>query len=81
MVPNAQRVHRFPEDYWRPLPGALRFLFRGFAGCKLYVYGNLVTTLASLHGVAAEELDSEELLRADPDYPVASCIVAWRAPA
>jgi len=39
MVPNAQRVHRLPQDYWRILPDAMNSLFARFAQRKLYVYG------------------------------------------
>lgn len=79
MVPNAQRVHHFPKDYWRILPDAMESLFARFPHRKLYVYGNALTTIASCMGVAAEELGAEELDAAQENYPVASCIHAWKA--
>lgn len=76
MVPSAIRVHATPVDYWRPLPDAFAWLFRKFSHQKLYVYGNPITVIASYHGIAVEELTSEELDAFHPDYPVATCIVA-----
>jgi SAM-dependent methyltransferase len=79
MVPNAQRLHEMPEDYWRPLPAAVDSLFSMFPVRRMRVYGNPVATIASLFGVAAEELTAEELAVHHPSYPVASCIVAEKA--
>lgn len=76
MVPNAQRLHKMPEDYWRPLPAALMEMFTGWSERRLYQYGNPVSTVASLMGIAAEELEEAELIDYHPDYPVASCIFA-----
>jgi hypothetical protein len=76
MVPNAQRVHELPRDYWRPLPSALESIFDLFAHSQLYVYGNLITQTASYNGIACEEITPEELEFVHPDYPVATCIVA-----
>nr|WP_230968368.1 hypothetical protein [Nostoc sp. WHI] len=42
----------------------------------MYVYGNPTTVIASYHGIAVEELTSEELDAYHPDYPVANCILA-----
>jgi SAM-dependent methyltransferase len=78
MVPSAQRLHRMAEDYWRPLPAALPLLFTGFSATRLEVFGNPLTTLAALLGIAVEELSQRELDATHPDYPVASCIVATR---
>jgi SAM-dependent methyltransferase len=76
MVPNAQRVHELPRDYWRPLPSALESMFDRFAQRQLHVYGNMMTHMASSYGIACEELTPHELDFAHPDYPVATCIVA-----
>jgi SAM-dependent methyltransferase len=76
MVPSAIRVHATPVDYWRPLPDAFAWLFRKFSQTKLYVYGNPISVIASYHGIAVEELTTEELDAFHPDYPVATCIVA-----
>ena len=78
MVPNAQRLHRMPQDYWRPLPDGMRSLFREFSQQEVYQYGNPLTVMASYLGVAAEELTAEELDHCNFDYPVATCIVATK---
>jgi SAM-dependent methyltransferase len=78
MVPSAIRVHATPVDYWRPLPDAFAWLFRNFSVQQLYVYGNPITVIASYHGIAVEELTTEELDAFHPDYPVATCIVAQK---
>ncbi|MGR4854902.1 class I SAM-dependent methyltransferase [Streptomyces violaceus] len=76
MVPSAQRLHGAPEDYWRPLPAALREMFGAWSEQTVYQYGNPMSVIASLMGVAAEELDTLELSTYHPAYPVASCVVA-----
>ncbi|MEH1795759.1 MULTISPECIES: class I SAM-dependent methyltransferase [unclassified Nostoc] len=76
MVPSAIRIHATPVDYWRPLPDAFVWMYKNFSQHKLYVYGNPTTVIASYHGIAVEELTSEELDAYHPDYPVATCIVA-----
>lgn len=76
MVPNAQRVHGAPNDFWRPLPSAIDLLFSAFPERRLFVYGNALSAVASLLGVAAEELSGEDLDWRDDEYPVATCIVA-----
>jgi SAM-dependent methyltransferase len=76
MVPNAQRVHGAPHDFWRPLPAAIKLLFSAFSRRQLFVYGNTLSTIASLMGVAAEELSPTDLDWHDRDYPVATCIIA-----
>lgn len=78
MVPNAQRVHRVPQDYWRIYPDALNSLFARFPRRKLYVYGNPLTTLAAYYGIASEELSREELDYYHENYPVANCIHAQK---
>ncbi|MFE9450257.1 class I SAM-dependent methyltransferase [Streptomyces sp. NPDC006739] len=76
MVPSAQRLHSAPEDYWRPLPTALREMFSAWSEQTVHQYGNPLSVIASLMGIAAEELDALELSTYHPDYPVATCIVA-----
>jgi SAM-dependent methyltransferase len=78
MVPNAQRVHNFPRDYWRPLPDGVNWLFRDFGSRELSQYGNPTSVIASQLGIAAEELTQAELDAQHPDYPVATCIVATK---
>lgn len=76
LVPSAQKIHPAPGDYWRPLPQALQSLFKAFRKQEIRTYGNINTVIASFHGIAAEELTTEELDFNHPDYPVVSCLVA-----
>jgi Methyltransferase domain len=78
MVPNIQRVHRMPDDYWRPLPAAFEQMFADWSRRKLRVYGNFIATIAALAGIASEELEPAELDAEHPDYPVSTCIVATK---
>jgi hypothetical protein len=76
MVPNAQRVHHAPKDYWRPMPDALDHIFSQFKETKVRTYGNVMTTVAALLGVAAEELSKEVLDHVHRRYPVIGCVSA-----
>lgn len=78
LVPSAQRVHGAPKDYCRLLPDGMQNLFQDFSQQKLYIYGNLITTIATFMGISASELSSQELDDCHPDYPVATCIVAMK---
>lgn len=78
LVPSVQRVHGAPKDYWRLLPDGMQQLFQDFSQHKLYVYGNLITTVATFMGISASELSPQELDDFHPDYPVATCIVAMK---
>lgn len=78
LVPSAQRVHGAPKDYCRLLPDGMQHLFQDFSEQKLYIYGNLIATLATFMGISASELSSQELDDCHPDYPVATCIVAMK---
>ncbi len=42
-------------------------------------YGNILTTIANLHGLAASEVDPEELDYHDPDYEVLVMVRAVKA--
>ncbi|MFF3445277.1 class I SAM-dependent methyltransferase [Streptosporangium sp. NPDC002721] len=76
MVPSAQRLHGAPEDYWRPLPAALGHMFGDWTERRVIQYGNPLSAIASLMGIAAQELDPDELAVRHPHYPVASCVIA-----
>lgn len=78
MTPAAQRVHLTPADFWRPMPQGLGFLFRHFAHVDVVAYGNLMTMIASLAGIAREELTPEQLDAHHPDFPVAVCVSAQK---
>ena len=81
VVPNAQRVHKTPKDFWRPLPDAMDSLFAKFLIRKSISYGNPIATVGSMMGIAAEELSSEELDSVNNEYPVVTCVFAQKAAA
>jgi SAM-dependent methyltransferase len=58
-------------DYWRFTSLSARRLFEeafGSEGVEVTVYGNVLTAIAFLHGLATEELAENELAFHDPDY-------------
>lgn len=66
-------------EYWFASAQAMsKLLGERFSPANVQVetYGNVLTAIAYLHGLAAEELDSAELAYVDPDYEV---IVGARA--
>jgi len=66
-------------EYWHLTTQSAEFLFKEtFPNAKVEVssYGNVLTALSYLHGLAVEELTKEELEYCDPDFEV---IVAVRA--
>jgi SAM-dependent methyltransferase len=79
VTPACQRVHPGPKDYWRILPDAFVRMFNGFASCEIITFGNALTSLAALYGIAAEEVSRNELFDLDPAYPVAICVYATKA--
>jgi SAM-dependent methyltransferase len=79
MVPNAQRIHRDPKDCWRILPDGFEGLFASYRILRSGTYGNLVASIASLSGIAAEELSPSDLVQSNPHFPVITWIVAEKA--
>jgi SAM-dependent methyltransferase len=66
-------------EYWHFTAQSARRLFKETcpaANLKVEVYGNVFAAIASLHGLATEELSREELDYSDPDYEV---LIAVRA--
>lgn len=60
-------------EYWRITTQSAKKLFQSFfktSNIKIKAYGNVLTAVAFLEGVAAEELTQEELDYCDPDYEV-----------
>lgn len=60
-------------DFWRFWPTGLQHLLATVfphAVIKVHGFGNLVTAIAFLHGVSAEELRPRELAAQDPRFPV-----------
>ncbi len=77
-VPNAQRIHPAPKDFWRILPDAVESLFESYSIVKLGTYGNLLASIAALSGLAAEELTENQLSYRSPEYPVITWVVAQK---
>ncbi len=76
-VPGISQISRHDMerwgDYWRFTTLSVQRLFaEAFPGSdvRTKAYGNVLTAVASLHGLAAEELKKEELDYYDPDYEV-----------
>lgn len=74
-VPGISKIARDPEDrwgsYWAFTDRSARTLFETVfpeGDIGVVVYGNVLTAIAFLHGLAAEELSPEELAHRDPDY-------------
>jgi SAM-dependent methyltransferase len=60
-------------EYWHFTTQSVRRLFQETfpaANISIEAYGNVLTAIAFLHGLAAEELRQEELDFFDPDYEV-----------
>jgi SAM-dependent methyltransferase len=70
-------------DYWRFTTLSARRLFESAfpaEGVAVEAYGNVLASIAFLHGLAAQELRPEELDARDPDYEMLIAIRAARAP-
>jgi SAM-dependent methyltransferase len=85
-IPTITQVSRFDMDrwgdYWRLTDKAAQRLFEGVFGADVttVAYGNVLTAIAALTGLAAEELTRAELDHCDPDYQVLLGVRARRAP-
>ena len=58
-------------DYWRFTPSACAELFAGVfdrSSIEVHTYGNLLSSMAFLSGMAQEDLTREELDAHDLDY-------------
>lgn len=70
-------------EYWHFTSQSAHRLFGEvfpFDEVEVMVYGNVLTAVAFLHGLAAEELQPEELDYRDPDYELIIGISAVRRP-
>jgi SAM-dependent methyltransferase len=68
-------------DYWRLTAASARRLFgTTFEAQSVEVasHGNVLAAVAQLHGIAATELDDDELATHDPDYEVVVTVRAQR---
>lgn len=77
-APSVSRLEpeQADRDLWRFSPAGLELVLRRAcpeATVDVIGYGNLVAAVAFLEGIAAEELDTRELERADPDFPLVVC--------
>jgi hypothetical protein len=82
-VPGISQISRYDMDrwgdYWRFTDASARRLFSDAFGSQnvtIVTYGNVLSACAFLHGLAANELKTEELDYNDPDYQV---IIGLRA--
>ena len=83
-VPTVSRIGRLELDseYWRLTAAACSRLFGDvFAGGEVRVraHGNVLTSVAFLLGMAAEELSQRELERDDPFFPLVVTVRATKA--
>jgi SAM-dependent methyltransferase len=76
-LPGISQVSRYDMDrwgdYWRVTERAAALLLReNFPSerADIQAYGNHLSAIAALTGLAAEELSAEELERKDPDFQV-----------
>lgn len=74
-VPCISQISRYDADrwgdYWRFTSMGARALFaREFAAVETRTYGNALSAVALLEGLASEELTREELDAVDADYEV-----------
>jgi len=70
-------------DYWRFTASSFRRLLEERfdpAGVTVEAYGNVLASVAFLHGLAAEELAAGDLALRDPDYEMLVCARAQRPP-
>ncbi len=66
-------------DYWRFTDMGIKKDFEAVFGegnVEVVSYGNVLSVIAELHGIAAEELKHKELFTYDSRYPVLICIIA-----
>jgi SAM-dependent methyltransferase len=74
-VPGISKISRYDMDrwgyYWSFTTQSAQKLFEGtFTLSNVFVnaYGNVLTSIAFLHGLSVEELNRRELDHLDPDY-------------
>lgn len=84
--PGISQVSRYDMDrwgdYWRFTTLSARRLFEEvfLMGCvEVSTHGNVLVAIAFLHGLAAKELEPEELEYRDPDYEVLITVRAVKA--
>jgi SAM-dependent methyltransferase len=84
-VPTLSRIDRFEleSEYWRLTAAACGRLFADVFGVdqiQVRARGNVLTSIAFLIGIAAEELSTRELEWDDPFFPLIVTVRATKAP-
>ncbi len=72
-VPALGKLAQYPSDHWRFTPAACSMLFESVFGAgrvEVRSYGNVLTGIASLTGIACEELSDRELRVRDDLFPM-----------
>lgn len=84
-LPGLTQVSRYDDerwgDYWRFTPSGARRLFADAFGADnvtVAAHGNVLAATALLHGLAAEDLNADELDHVDADYTVLLTVRAVR---
>jgi SAM-dependent methyltransferase len=87
-VPGISQISRedmrLTGDYWRFTNAALERMFGeafGIDRIEVTSWGNVLAAVCFLHGIAAEELDEEDLLEVDPQFQLLTTVRAVRGPA
>jgi SAM-dependent methyltransferase len=82
-VSGISPISRYDADrwghFWGFYPQGIEKAFKGVfgePGVEVKVYGNSLSAMCFIKGIAWQELSSEELDFEDPDYPVTIAIVA-----
>lgn len=82
-IPGISQISRYDADrwgdYWRMTPAAVQNLFAdpfGAANVTVQSYGNVLTSVAFLHGLVSADLPSRVWSQNDPDYPLLVCVRA-----
>lgn len=82
-VSGISQISRYDADnwghFWSFYPQGILQSFQivfGEGNVEQECYGNSLSAISFLKGLAAEELTKEELVHVDKDYPISICIVA-----
>jgi SAM-dependent methyltransferase len=82
-VPGISKISRYDMDrwgyYWSFTTKSVRRLFEvafPVENIRVNAYGNVLASVAFLHGIASEELKKKELDFFDPDYELLITIIA-----
>jgi hypothetical protein len=84
-VPGISKVSRYDMErwryYWSFTTGSIEKLLSELFPrdhLQIEVYGNVLTSIAFLHGLATQELSKKELDYCDPDYQLLITVRAVR---